>query len=165
MLDLNFYLVFLMQSQNEYCSHCKRNNWFVFCNKDGSNSVRRKEKKHFKIYQYFDSERKRGHPFYSLDKVADRTIQALGVSRSLLYSLLKKSTKFENSEENSKPMKRDSLDSFDKDLIRRVVQNLFSKHMRHISKYKLWKTLHELGFKYKDIDGGRKALVERIRHN
>ena len=58
-------------------------------------------------------------------------------------------------------MKRDSLDSFDKDLIRRVVQNLFSKHMRHISKYKLWKTLHELGFKYKDIDGGRKALVER----
>ena len=69
-----------MQSQNEYYSHCKRNIWFVFCNEDGSNSVRRKEKKLIlNIYQYFDSERKRGHPFYSLDKVADRTIQTLGV--------------------------------------------------------------------------------------
>ena len=86
-----------------------------------------KKKIILKIYQYFDSKRKRGHPFYSLDKVADRTIQALGVSRSLLYSLLKKSTKCENSVENSKPMKRDSLDSFE-DLIRRVVQNLFSKN-------------------------------------
>ena len=56
------------------------------------------------------------------------------------------------------------LDSFDKDLIKTVVFNLFSKNERitlkklksyleknhniSISKYKLWKTLHELGFKY-----------------
>jgi hypothetical protein len=30
-----------------------------------------------------------------------------------------------------------------------------------ISKYKLWKTLHELGFRYKKLSGNRKCLVER----
>jgi hypothetical protein len=55
---------------------------------------------------------------------------------------------------------KDSLDSFDKDLIRRVVVGFFSKneyvsirklcvtleknHSLKLSKYKLWKTLHEL---------------------
>ena len=72
---------------------------------------------------------------------------------------------------------KDSLDSFDKDLIRRVVVGLFSKneyvsirklhvtleknHSLKVSKYKLWKTLHELGFKYAKINGNKKALVER----
>jgi hypothetical protein len=27
--------------------------------------------------------------------------------------------------------------------------------------YKLWKTLHELGFRYAKINGNKKALVER----
>jgi transposase len=31
-----------------------------------------------------------------------------------------------------------------------------------ISKYKLWKTLHELGFRYNKLSGERKALVERV---
>jgi hypothetical protein len=30
-----------------------------------------------------------------------------------------------------------------------------------VSKYKLWKTLHELGFKYAKINGNKKALVKR----
>jgi hypothetical protein len=30
-----------------------------------------------------------------------------------------------------------------------------------VSKYKLWKTLHELGFRYAKINGNKKALVER----
>ena len=30
-----------------------------------------------------------------------------------------------------------------------------------ISKYKLWKTIHELGFRYKKLSGNRKCLVER----
>jgi hypothetical protein len=72
---------------------------------------------------------------------------------------------------------KDSLDSFDKDLIRRVVVGFFSKneyvsirklrvtleknHSLKLSKYKLWKTLHELGFRYAKINGNKKALVER----
>jgi hypothetical protein len=34
-------------------------------------------------------------------------------------------------------------------------------HSLKVSKYKLWKTLHELGFKYAKINGNKKALVER----
>jgi hypothetical protein len=48
---------------------------------------------------------------------------------------------------------KDSLDSFDKDLIRRVVLvirklrvTLEKNHSLKLSKYKLWKTLHELRF-------------------
>ena len=68
------------------------------------------------------------------------------------------------------------LDSFDKDLIKTVVFNLIFKNERitlkklksyleknhniSISKYKLWKTLHELVFKYKKLSSNRKALVE-----
>ena len=73
---------------------------------------------------------------------------------------------------------KDSLDSFDKDLIRRVVVGfIFSKNeyvsirklrvtleknqFLKLSKYKLCKTLHELGFRYAKINGNKKALVER----
>ena len=38
---------------------------------------------------------------------------------------------------------------------------LEKKHSLKVSKYKLWKTLHELGFKYAKINGNKKALVER----
>ena len=63
--------------------------------------------------------------------------------------------------ERFKERKDTILDSFDQDLIKTVVFNLFSKnecitlkklksyleknHNISISKYKLWKTLHELG--------------------
>ena len=69
------------------------------------------------------------------------------------------------------------MDSFDKDLIKTVVFNLFYKnecitlkklksyleknHNISISKYKLWKTLLGLRFKYKKLSNNRKALVER----
>ena len=73
--------------------------------------------------------------------------------------------------------RKDTLDQFDKDLINTVVYNLFQKnecvtlkklknfleknHEIVLSKYKLWKTLHGLGFKYKKLDKNRKGLVER----
>jgi hypothetical protein len=38
---------------------------------------------------------------------------------------------------------------------------LKKKHSLKLSKYKLWKTLHELGFRYAKINGNKKALVER----
>ena len=31
-----------------------------------------------------------------------------------------------------------------------------------LTKYKVWKTLHELCFRYKKLSGQRKALVERV---
>ena len=128
-----------------------------------------------KIYKYFGAESKRKAPFYAWNKVIDRTVQALDISRSFLNKILKK----EPVELNEKSVNKckDSLDSFDKDLIRRVVVGFFSKneyvsirklrvtleknHSLKLSKYKLWKTLHELGFRYAKINGNKKALVER----
>lgn len=39
---------------------------------------------------------------------------------------------------------------------------LVENHGIKLTKYKLWKTLHELGFRYKKLSGQRKALVERV---
>jgi hypothetical protein len=38
---------------------------------------------------------------------------------------------------------------------------LEKNHSLEVSKCKLWKTLHELGFKYAKINGNKMALVER----
>ena len=134
-----------------------------------------------KIYKYFGAESKRKAPFYAWNKAIDRTVQALDISHSFLNKILKKEPVEPN--EKSVNKSKDSLDSFDKDLIRRVVVGFcFSKneyvsirklrvtlrvtleknHSLKVSKYKLWKTLHELGFRYAKIkNGNKKALVER----
>jgi hypothetical protein len=96
-----------------------------------------------RIYKYFESERKHGHPFYALDKIAERTTHALGVRRSFLYSILKESSKCKDPLRGVS-LKRYSLDSFDKDLIRRVVMQLFSKNefvsLKRIKNHLLQKT-------------------------
>jgi hypothetical protein len=78
-----------------------------------------------KIYKYFGAESKRKAPFYAWNKVIDRTVQALDISRSFLNKILKE----EPVELNEKSVNKwkDSLDSFDKDLIRRVVVGFFRK--------------------------------------
>ena len=80
-----------------------------------------------KIYKYFGDESKRKAPFYAWNKVIDRTVQALDISRSILNKILKK----EPVELNEKSVNecKDSLDSFDKDLIRRVVVGFFFRKM------------------------------------
>jgi hypothetical protein len=45
--------------------------------------------------------------------------------------------------------------------IRKLCVTLEKNHSLKVSKYKLWKTLHELGFKYAKTNGNRKALVKR----
>jgi hypothetical protein len=72
-----------------------------------------------KIYKYFGAESKRKAPFYAWNKVIDRTVQALDISRSFLNKILKQ----EPVELNGKSVNKckDSLDSFDKNVIRRVV--------------------------------------------
>ena len=77
-----------------------------------------------KIYKYFGAESKRKAPFYAWNKVID--IQALDISRSFLNKILKEKPVELN--EKSVNKCRDSLDSFDKDLIRRVVVGFFSKN-------------------------------------
>ena len=78
-----------------------------------------------KIYKYFGAESKRKSPLYAWQKVIDRTVQALDINRSFLNKILKE----EPVELNEKSVNKckDSLDSFDKDLIRRVVVGFFRK--------------------------------------
>ena len=45
--------------------------------------------------------------------------------------------------------------------IRKLRVTLEKNHSLKVSKYKLWKTLHELCFKFAKINGNKKALVER----
>ena len=80
-----------------------------------------------KVYKYFGAEGKWKAPFYAWNKVIDKTVQALDISRSFLNKILKK----EPVEPNEKSVNKckDSLDSFDKDLIRRVVVGFFFRKM------------------------------------
>jgi transposase len=91
--------------------------------------------------------------------------------RSLLRSRKQGHT---NEEKSVKRVKLDKLDNFDKELIKTTVLDLFNKNecvtLRklkakncdlEISKYKLWKTLHELGFRYKKIIWEQKVFSRK----
>jgi transposase len=100
-----------------------------------------------KVYDYFVAESKRGARFYS-------------------WKYESKPMEFH---ENNKTFKKDSLDHFDKDVLKNVIYGYFSKnrcvtlrklkveldenHGIKLTKYKLWKTLHELGFRTKKSSG------------
>jgi len=109
-----------------------------------------------------------------------KELHCLKISESLIKNLVKSDGYDEKSNNNTKSKtitRKDTLDQFDKDLINTVVYNLFQKnecvtlkklknfleknHEIVLSKYKLWTTLHGLGFKYKKLDKNRKGLVER----
>jgi hypothetical protein len=45
--------------------------------------------------------------------------------------------------------------------IRKLHVTLEKNHSLKVSKYKLWKILPELAFKYAKLNGNQKALVER----
>ena len=45
--------------------------------------------------------------------------------------------------------------------LKKLKSHLEKNHNISISKYTLWKTLHGLRFKYKELSANRKALVER----
>ena len=98
--------------------------------------------------------------------------------KSLLHSCLKNVDATSESESaTNRKARTDSLDGFSKDLIKRVVLSLMDKnenitlcklrqHLKDkndlcVGKFKLWKTLHQLGFRYRKVDGNRRVLTER----
>ena len=80
-------------------------------------------------------------------------------------------------QENEKTFKKDS-DQFDKDVIKNVIYGYFSNdkcitlrklnveldenHGIKLTKYKLWKTLHELGFRYKNCQDKEKLWLKDL---
>ena len=133
-----------------------------------------------KVYDYFVAESKRGAPFYSWKYSNKRAAHCLNISLDSLRKIIKARDESKPMEfhENNKTFKTYSLDHFDKDVIKNVIYGYLSKnicvtlrklkveldenHGIKLTKYKLWKTLHELGFRYKKLSGQRKALVERV---
>ena len=119
-----------------------------------------------KVYDYFVAESKRGAPFYSWKHSNKRPAHCLNISLDSLRKILKARYESKSMEyqENKKTFKKDSLDQFDKDVIKIVIYGYLSKnkcvtlrelkvkldenHGIKLTKYKLWKTLHELGFRY-----------------
>ena len=125
-----------------------------------------------KVYDYFVAASKRGAPFYSWKYSNKRAAHCLNTS---VDSNLRKNIKARDESkpmefhENNKTFKNDSLNHFDKDVIKNVIYGYFSKNrcvtlrklkveldenhgIKH-TKYKLWKTLHELGFRTKKSSG------------
>ena len=112
------------------------------------------------------AESKRGAPFYSWKSSNKRAAHCLNISLDSLRKILKARYESKSMEyqENKKTFKKDSLDQFDKDVIKNVIYGYLSKnkcvtlrelkvkldenHGIKLTKYKLWKTLHELGFRY-----------------
>ena len=117
-----------------------------------------------KVFDYFEAELKQGRSFFK----SINTQKEQNNSNSLLCFLLRSRKQGHTNEEKyMKRVKLDKLDNCDKELIKKTVFDLFNKiecvTLRklkavlanncdlEISKYKLWKTLHELGFRYKKI--------------
>ena len=126
------------------------------------------------VYKYFKDEKKRGSPRYSIGRVLDRTADALGLPVTTVdYNL----HQYKGPTSTKQRVYKDSLDTFDYDLIRRTVYDMMAekilvtlkrlrvrleKNNLLVSKIKLWKALHKLGFQYKvDSGEGREMLCER----
>jgi len=72
-----------------------------------------------KVFDYFEAESKRGRPFFKWTNTQKRTEHCLGISNSLLRSLLRSRKQGHTNEEKSmKRVKLDKLDNFDKELIK-----------------------------------------------
>ena len=129
-------------------------------------------------YLTFVKESKWKHPIMSWHRVKERTCKTLGISKSMLTRCLNTTEKTAEDEAHGSPFSKDGhLDSFDRSIVKRTVLSLLANNstvtLRKLqaevasagillSKIKLWKILHSLGFYYGRPDRqSRKALMER----
>ena len=165
------------------CSTMKNLNYMYLCYYIGVNMPPKipveSKKMMLKVYDYFVTEFKRGAPFYSGINSNKRAAHCLNISLDSLRKIIKardesKSMEFQ---ENKKTFKKDS-DQFDKDVIKNVMYGYFSNdkcvtlrklnveldenHGIKLTKYKLWKTLHELGFRYINCQDKEKLWLKDL---
>ena len=137
-----------------------------------------------KVYNYFKNESDRGKLRIRVSNYAKRTEDIFKLSRSALNRIVNKdkTTKDNDSHEETeyieKRGRKDKLDSFQKDLIKRSVYKFYernemmtlkklkaylSEHENlNVSKYLLLRHLHKMGFKYnKDSTNSRDVICER----
>ena len=137
-----------------------------------------------KVYNYFKNESDRGKLRIRLSKYAKRTEDIFKLSRSALNRIVNKDKTTNDNDSNDKNERietrgrKDKLDSFQKDLIKRSVYKFYernemmtikklkaylSEHENlNVSKYLLLRHLHKMGFKYnKDSTNSRDVICER----
>ena len=133
-----------------------------------------------KVYNYFKSEADRGRLRIKVSDYAKRTEDIFKISRRSLNRIVSKGkSDANNNEKNSDTRgRKEKLDDFQKDLIKRSVYKFYernemmtlkrlktylSEHENlNVSKYLLFKHLHKMGFKYnKDSSNSRDVICER----
>lgn len=134
-----------------------------------------------KIYKYFQDEGKRGRPYFAWSKANSRTMHALGISKSTLKRCLESESLPENdastSQQEKQVYKRESLDSFDLDVIKRTIlsmhenreyvtiktlrNKLLEVHDLQLTKFVLWKALHKLKFRFGKLQNNKLGMTER----
>ena len=139
-----------------------------------------KEKKEtiLQVFNYLEKESESG-PRFSSNQFFKKTKDIFGISDSALRRIIKNKDKDNESKpEIEKKSRRSKFDEFEKDVIKRTVYSFFErnetltlkklkcslkeKHDIEISKFTLFKLLHELGFKYKKAGNNREVICERI---
>lgn len=142
----------------------------------------------FRVYQTCKKESDRGRLVYSVDKFLKRACALLGIDKHTLQRIVNKFDKSATSSSGTKekvcsdktkgkPGPMPSVDSFSKSVIRNACIHLISKNKTltlktllvylkenndvTFSKYKLWKALHSIGFRYGKVDQKNMGHLER----
>ena len=136
------------------------------------------EKIALQLYSVFKQEAKRKSTFFALSKPEKRVIHALGLTRRTFRRWTRKGEERFGTRESEKLKRgrKPKIDSFDKDLLHRIIskylqesevvtlrklrQKLARDHDISVSKVTLWKYVKKLGFTFKKLKGGRNLLCE-----
>lgn len=129
-----------------------------------------------KIYQYFCRERKKGHLYCSLSNPEKRTMHILGLCKRSFDRIVEASG-YLLPTNSRKQGRKEKIDSFDKDLVKREICRMFDKNEEvtlrklkiwlktnndiEISKTLLWKTVRNAGFTFRKYAGGKNIICEK----
>ena len=129
-----------------------------------------------KLFKYFCREAKRGKLYCSLSNPEKRTINILGLSKRLFRQIITDSGIFSTVNDRT-PGRKEVLDSFDRDVIRREICLMFDsketvtlRKLKHrlrthndidVSKSTLWRTVRSIGFTFRKYASGRNVICEK----
>lgn len=137
-----------------------------------------------RVHNFFESEfenAKTGKPLLSVSQVWDRTSKATGLSKATIGRILKEKRETNKLKSPCKKRPRDckktSVDSFDRDAVRRLVLRLYTEGYipslndiftsykesidADVSRWAVWKIIKSIGFQYKKTSTNRSYLLER----
>ena len=134
------------------------------------------EKISMQLYSYFTREMNRGKLYHSVSDPKKRVQHALGLKKSTLNRWIRSNDTEEiHARKMQKRGPKPKIDSFDKDVMHRVISNylqdsqvltlrklkhkLSSDHDINVSKVSLWRYVRGLGFTFKILKGSEKCFM------